>query len=89
MSVLVEDDPLQRMVATDLLSEAGYNVSDAETADAAVKTIEGGWRGRVVVTDMHMSGTINGFQLAQTICERWPALRCVWRVTPPTRRFAR
>lgn len=75
--LIVEDDPLQRLNAIELLSDAGHVVADADTADAAVQLIEDGWRGHVVVTDVHMPGTLNGFQLAQTICRRWPSIGVV------------
>ncbi|MDO9381561.1 MAG: response regulator [Hyphomicrobiaceae bacterium] len=75
--LVVEDDALQRLVAVELLVEAGYDVVDAENADHAVQMIEDGWPGRVVVTDVHMPGSINGFELAQTICKRWPAIGVV------------
>lgn len=75
--LVVEDDPMQRLNAIELLSDAGYVVADADNADAAVQVIEGGWQGQVVVTDVHMPGTLNGSQLAETICKRWPTIGVV------------
>ena len=36
------------------------------------RMLENGCEPRVVVTDVHMPGELNGFDLAEVICSRWP-----------------
>ena len=70
--LLVEDDPLVRLVAADLLSDAGFRVVEAETADAAIGVLEARDDIRVVVTDVRMPGKRTGLDLAEDVQNRWP-----------------
>ncbi len=70
--LLVEDDPLVRLVAADLLSDAGFRVVEAETADAAIGVLEARDDIRVVVTDVRMPGKRTGLDLAEDVRNRWP-----------------
>ena len=47
------------------------------SADVALAMLEQGSDPRVVVTDEHMPGELNGFELAQVICRRWPHIGVV------------
>ena len=75
--MVVDDEPMLRLNLTDILEDAGHTVLDAPTADAGLAILEGGCGARVVVTDVHMPGEINGFQLAEVICHRWPHIGVV------------
>ena len=70
--MVVDDEPILRLVFSEILRDAGYSVSDAPTADEALAMLEDGCEPRVVVTDVHMPGELNGFELAKVICRRWP-----------------
>ena len=78
MNVLVVDDePLIRLVFSEILQDEGYRVVDAPTADQALAMLESGCEASVVVTDVHMPGELDGFELAQVICRRWPHIGVV------------
>jgi DNA-binding NtrC family response regulator len=65
--LVVEDEPLVRALAVDVLEEAGFEVIEAPTADHAVLVLETRSDIRVVFTDVDMPGRLNGFQLARIV----------------------
>jgi two-component system, response regulator PdtaR len=65
--LVVEDEPLVRLLAVDVLEEAGFEVIEAPTADYAVLALEKRADIRVVFTDVDMPGRLNGFQLARYV----------------------
>ena len=97
--LLVEDDPVQRMEAADLLREAGLAVVEAGTVDAAVTELDRITNLRVLITDVDLTGeSLNGFTLAKAVAARWPqiGILIVSGVTtpisgqlPPASRFLR
>ena len=71
--LLVDDDPLVRSFARDVMEEAGYEVAEAANVDEAMRGLEkDGFA--IVVTDIEMPGSANGVDLAWTIRSRWPYL---------------
>lgn len=70
--LLVEDDTLVRIVAAEVMIDAGFRVVEAEHAAAALRLIAEGLTPDVLVTDVKMPGSIDGFALAQIIASRWP-----------------
>ena len=75
--IVVDDEPILRFMFSEVLQDAGYTVSDAPTADEALAMLEGGCEARVVVTDVHMPGELDGFELATVIADRWPHIGVV------------
>ncbi len=71
--LLVDDDILVSMGATDMLMDLGHNVTEAQSGLHALKLLESDPTFDVVVTDYAMPG-MNGFELAQRIKERNPKL---------------
>ena len=65
--LVVEDEPLVRLLAVDVLEEAGFEVIEAPNADYAVLVLEKREDIRVVFTDVDMPGRLNGFQLARHV----------------------
>ena len=75
-AVVVEDDALQREVMTMLLEESEFDVvqcGDAETALLAVRMR----RPSFMVTDVNLSGRMDGIELAHLAHEQDPELRVV------------
>jgi DNA-binding NtrC family response regulator len=70
--LVVEDEPLLRMFASDVLPENGFRVYEAANADEAVQILETERHIGAVVTDIEMPGTMNGLVLADLILKRWP-----------------
>ena len=75
--IVVDDEPILRLIFSEILQDAGYSVSDVPTADEALAMLENGYEPRVVVPDVHMPGELNGFDLAKVICRRWPHIGVV------------
>lgn len=72
--LVVEDEPLLRLMNADLLSEAGYEVVEAGNAHEALDVLTCHDDIKVVFTDVEMPGELNGFDLADTIEQRWPSI---------------
>jgi two-component system, response regulator PdtaR len=78
MTVLVvEDQFLVRVFAADSLAEAGFKVLEAANADQALIALEARPDIRVVMTDVEMPGSMNGYELAQIVRERWPGVQVI------------
>src|SRR5215469_3087623 len=68
--LVVEDETLLRMMLSDYLNEAGFNVLEAFNADDAIRVIETN-DVDVVFSDVHMPGQMDGFGLARWVhCHR-------------------
>jgi CheY-like chemotaxis protein len=76
--LVVEDEGLVRLMAVDMLEDAGFAVIEASSADEAWTVLEdrGGDVG-ALFTDIEMPGSMNGFALASRVAERWPHIRLV------------
>ena len=57
--LVVEDEALIRMLAVDVLEEAGFEVIEAPSADYAVLVLDKRDDIRVVFTDVDMPGRLN------------------------------
>ena len=75
--LVVEDDFLLRMNASSLLEEAGFDVLEAANADEAIALLEARKDFRIVFTDVHMPGSMDGLRLAEAIRSRWPPIELV------------
>jgi CheY-like chemotaxis protein len=70
--LVVEDEPLLRMMAVDLVEDAGFDALEAADGDEAVRILETRDDIRVVFTDVHMPGKLDGVELAARVRDRWP-----------------
>ena len=77
MVLVVEDEPLVRMVAAETLAEAGYLILEARTGDEAIQILTAGAPLTAVVTDVEMPGAVDGLELAKAIETRWPEIAIV------------
>ena len=75
--LIVEDDALVRLVARDMLEDAGFDVLEADTADDALVVLEGSPSIGALFTDIDMPGSMDGVALATRVSERWPHIRLV------------
>ena len=75
--LIVEDESMVRMMAVDMLEDAGCAVLEAATADQAWQILESRSDIDVLFTDIEMPGSMNGFALAARVAERWPHIRLV------------
>jgi CheY-like chemotaxis protein len=65
-ALLVDDEELVRMSTADMLSDLGYAVVEAESAEEALRLLRGGVKLDLVVTDHLMPG-MTGTELAHII----------------------
>jgi two-component system, response regulator PdtaR len=72
--LIVEDDPLLRMVAVELVEEAGFVALEAGSGDEAVSLLETRPDISLLFTDIDMPGSMDGLKLAHQ-CDRWPPVK--------------
>ncbi|CAN7416137.1 response regulator [Neorhizobium tomejilense] len=75
--LVVEDEPLLRMMAMDLVEDAGFRAIEAADADEAVTILETRTDIRIVFTDIDMPGSMNGMKLAAAVRDRWPPIEII------------
>ncbi|MBS0503127.1 MAG: response regulator [Proteobacteria bacterium] len=75
--LVVEDEPLVRLFASEIIEEDGFEVLQAADATEAIVTLEARLDVRVVFTDVDMPGGIDGIMLALCIRERWPDIQII------------
>jgi two-component system, response regulator PdtaR len=72
--LIVEDEPLVRLIGSDLLTDAGFHVIEACDSDEALQILDVRSDVEVVFTDVDMPGAMDGFALASEIERRWPQI---------------
>jgi PAS domain S-box-containing protein len=72
--LVVEDDPVVRLLVVDVLGELGYRTLEAESGDAALPIIESSTRIDLLLSDVGLPG-INGRELAHIARQHRPDLR--------------
>ena len=78
MTLLVEDDLLQRTTLADLFRDEGLEVIECATAEAAELVIAtSGTELRAVVTDQNLEGEMRGSDLASFAREKYPRLNII------------
>jgi DNA-binding response OmpR family regulator len=70
--LVVEPEILVRLVIADYLRECGYKVIEAVTADDVVTVLESGQKIDIVFAEVRLSGSMDGFGLAQWVREKHP-----------------
>jgi signal transduction histidine kinase len=65
--LVVDDEPLVRMVAVEILEELGYSVLEAEDAPSAFKVLNARPDIDLLVTDVGLPNGMNGRQLADAV----------------------
>ena len=75
--LVVDDEILTRMAASEVLRERGYCVIEAATADEALRVLHSPTRVDLVLTDMRMPGEIDGVGLARHVRATLPLIKIV------------
>ncbi len=70
--LVVEDEVLVRAPLADFLRQQNYRVLEAASADEAKVILESREPIELVFSDVHMPGTMNGFELAQWVRQQFP-----------------
>ena len=75
--LVVEDEAIIRSVMVEVLIDAGFQVDEADNSDDALKLLdEDGYR--LLVTDVHMPGDLDGIDLAGHAQNHKPPLPVVF-----------
>jgi CheY-like chemotaxis protein len=78
VTLVVEDDELQRDVLSELLKDCGLEVVECSTAEAAELVVSAaGPELLALVTDVNLEGAMTGVELAEFAIERFPLLKVV------------
>lgn len=75
--LIVEDEPVLRMVALDMVEAAGFDAIEAANANEAIAILEKREDIRIVFSDIDMRGGMDGIRLAEFIRKRWPPVDIV------------
>ncbi|MEJ5979574.1 response regulator [Novosphingobium sp. PS1R-30] len=74
---MVEDEPLIRMLAVEMVEDAGFVAIEAVNADDAILILEARSDIRVVFTDIQMPGSLDGMRLAARVRDLWPPIEII------------
>jgi two-component system, response regulator PdtaR len=75
--LVVDDEAILRMVASDYVEETGLEAIEAKSADEALAILNTVHGICAVITDIQMPGSIDGLELAALIRHRWPHIAVV------------
>jgi CheY-like chemotaxis protein len=70
--LLVEDELLVRLTQVEILREAEFWVVEAQDADEAFDLLKKRSDINIVLTDVNMPGSIDGFEFARLVRQGWP-----------------
>lgn len=74
--LVVEDEPLVRMIAVDMIEEAGWAAIEAADAAEALNALSQG-NVDVLFTDINMPGEMDGLELAECVHSIRPQIQLV------------
>jgi DNA-binding NtrC family response regulator len=75
--LVVEDEPLTRMVAADAISDTGIQVREAADAEEALEVLDNHSEIGVLFTDIDMPGPLDGLDLAEQVHEDRPEVELI------------
>jgi CheY-like chemotaxis protein len=85
--LVVEDEVLIRISVSDFLRNEGYNVIEAGNAREALSALRAYANVALVLTDINMSGAMEGLDLIRKIRESYPAIKVIaasaYRISEP------
>jgi PAS domain S-box-containing protein len=78
MVLVVDDEPIVRMLIVDVLEEGGYGAVEAADGPAALKILQSDLRIDLLVTDVGLPGGMNGRQVADAARALRPGLKVLF-----------
>ena len=75
--LIVEDNPLLRILTVNIVEDAGFVALEADNADEAVAILEARSDIALLLTDINMPGSMDGLKLAHAVRNRWPPIKIV------------
>ena len=76
--LLVEDDELVRTTLVDMLIDAGFEVTEALSPEDALGGDDAAEPPNVLVTDIDLGSSLNGFDVAAAAHRLWPAVSVLY-----------
>ncbi len=76
--LVVEDEPVLRMLATEILGDLGYTTLEASGSAGGLEILNADGRIDLLITDVGLPGLMNGRQLAETARAVRPALKVLF-----------
>jgi PAS domain S-box-containing protein len=76
--LVVDDEPIVRMLIVDVLEEGGYGAVEAADGPAAMKILQSDMRIDLLVTDVGLPGGMNGRQVADAARALRPGLKVLF-----------
>jgi len=77
--LVVEDDPLIRPMVEDALSEGGFQAEATSSGEQAITLLQGDRaKYRALITDVHLSGKLSGWDVAKRARELSPDMPVVY-----------
>ena len=81
--LVVEDEFLIRMTLAEALGEEGFEVVEADSADAALPILQSDPGIHLLLTDIQLPGILNGRTLAEKAREHLPSLPIIFMTGRP------
>lgn len=75
--LIVEDEILLRMHASEVIEDSGFDVIEAKNADDAISILEHRNDIVLIFTDIDMPGSMDGLKLAHFVKGRWPPIKII------------
>ena len=75
--LVVEDDWLLRLIAIEIVEDAGLVAIEAANADEAIAILECRADIVLIFTDVDMPGSMDGLRLAHAVRRRWPPIKII------------
>jgi CheY-like chemotaxis protein len=75
--LVVEDEMLLRMLAVDMVEDAGYTSVEAVDAYEAFAILKSRSDIALLFTDIQMPGSMDGLQLAHSVSAHWPTIKII------------
>ena len=66
-----------RLMAVDVVEDAGFEALEAADADEAIAILETRPDIRILFTDIRMPGSMDGLKLARAVKDRWPPVKII------------
>lgn len=76
--LIVDDDPMLRMLVVEMLSEFGYNALEASDSAAGLKILQSDVAIDLLISDVGLPGGLNGKQMADAALQIRPSLKVLF-----------
>ena len=75
--LIVEEETTERVVLVEHLAEGGYGTLEASDSDEALSALASHADVRAILTDAHVPGKIDGYELARLVREQRPEIATI------------